>query len=66
MLAGVGGMVVFLGLWIEKEADEKNEKADSSSRKPYKTLNEYGWWILMFGIVAEALIAYGVAFWDEN
>ena len=65
LIASVGGIIVFLGLWIEKEGDEKNEKFGLSFLKPYKDLEELGWWVLMFGIAAEIVTAGFLAGWEE-
>ncbi len=55
-IACIGGIVVFWGLWIEKDA-EKIEHEDISkfakSLRLAKLKSESGWWILMFGIAIE-------------
>jgi hypothetical protein len=61
-------MVVFLGLWIEKEAEEKNERGGWPLFEPYKRLEELGWWVLMVGIALEIFTSYGIAakeVWDQ-
>ena len=68
LIASIGGMVVFLGLWIEKEAETEGKKhpADFSKAVRFiKLKSEIGWWILMLGIsleigVGAALTWHGV------
>ena len=55
-IASVGGLVVFAGLWIEKDADEDKEKhlgKFSSAKRLIKLRSNIGWWALMFGIGIE-------------
>ena len=56
LIASVGGLVVFAGLWIEKDADEDKEKHPgkfSSAKRLIKLRSSIGWWVLMFGIGIE-------------
>ncbi len=65
LLASFGGMIVFLGLWIEKEAEDEDKKEHLSNligdARILKLKSEIGWWVLMGGIVIEALVAGGLA-----
>jgi hypothetical protein len=63
--ASVGGVVVFVGLLLEKIAGWKNEKFSPPFFKPHKWLGECGWWILMFGILAEIIVGFALAAKDE-
>lgn len=69
LLAGIGGMVVFLGLWLEKEADEEKERKQPKDlideEKRIKRKSEIGWRILMIGIGAEIIIGVGFAVRDD-
>lgn len=60
LLACIGGLIVFLGLWIEKEAEEKNNAYCSPFSKPFKKVEDFGWWILMAGIALEVITAGGI------
>lgn len=58
VVASVGGMIVFLGLWIEKEADEATKNGHLAKPVDASAINlnlksEIGWWILMAGIFVE-------------
>ena len=56
LIASVGGLVVFAGLWIEKDADEDKEKhlgKFSSAKRLIKFRSNIGWWVLIFGIGIE-------------
>jgi hypothetical protein len=68
LLASIGGEIVFLGLWIEKEADEADKKEHLSNligdARRNKFKSEIGWWILMIGIVAEVIFGSGLAAFD--
>ncbi len=61
-------MVVWLGLWIEKEADEEEKKEHFSNligdAKIIKLKANFGWWILMAGILIEILTGAGLAVYD--
>jgi hypothetical protein len=60
VIAVFGGLVVFLGLWIEKESDDDKEKYPShisSSIRLIKWRLKFGWWILMAGIAIEIVDA---------
>jgi hypothetical protein len=69
ILAALGGEIVFLGLWIEKEADEEDKKEHLSNFTPEKARiklkSEFGWYILMIGIAFEVLIATGSAIRED-
>jgi hypothetical protein len=60
--AALGGIIVFAGLLLEKIAEWKNEKFGPPFFKPHKFMGECGWWILMFGIAAEIVVAV----WSAN
>jgi hypothetical protein len=68
LAASFGGMVVFLGLWIEKEADkvEKGEHLSNfiGDKRRIKIQSEVGWWILMIGILIEVMTGAGLAAYD--
>src|ERR1039457_3746048 len=56
LIASAGGLIVFAGLWIEKDADEDKEKhlgKFSSAKRLIKLRSNIGWWVLMFGIGIE-------------
>ena len=58
----LGGMIVFLGLWVEKEADEEAKRCVSIFAKAIRLIglkSEIGWFILMLGISFE--IMFGIA-----
>lgn len=62
--ASIGGMVVFLGLWIEKEAEKEGKKHPTkfgNLRRMTGLKSEIGWWILMFGIAIEIVTSFGLA-----
>jgi len=56
LAASIGGMIVFLGLWMEKEGD-KEEFIDVDDFRVSKLRKKIGWWILMFGILIEIGVA---------
>jgi hypothetical protein len=59
-IACVGGMLVFLGLWIEKDADKEEKKYLSTIARAVRLVklkSEIGWCILMAGIVIEIIVA---------
>jgi hypothetical protein len=62
-VAGIGGMIVFWGLWIEKEADEEAKKEEHLSES-VKLKAKWGWRILMFGIVVEIVSGSGLSVFD--
>lgn len=62
-VAGIGGMIVFWGLWIEKEADEEAKKEEHLSES-VKLKAKWGWRILMFGIVVEIVTGSGLSVFD--
>jgi flagellar basal body-associated protein FliL len=68
LMACFGGMVVFLGLWIEKEADESENGEHLSNfigeKRENKIKSEIGWWILMVGIFLEIGTGAGLAAYD--
>jgi len=63
LLASIGGEIVFLGLWIEKEADEEAKKEEELP-SPLRLKANIGWWLLMAGIFAEVLFGAGLASYD--
>jgi hypothetical protein len=63
--ASIGGMIVLLGLLLEMEWNEKNEKLRPPFFSPYKSLQGCGWKILMFGIVVEIVTGIAVAAVEE-
>lgn len=69
ILAALGGEIVFLGLWIEEEADKADKKEHLSSFsdevRRIKLKSKIGWWILMGGIGFEVLAATGLAIRDD-
>jgi hypothetical protein len=60
LAASIVGMIVFLGLWIEKEAEEEEEKKHAGILKrgarATRVKSEVGWWILMVGIFVEIIV----------
>jgi hypothetical protein len=68
--ASIGGMIVFLGLWLEKEADNERRKehlsnlVDNAKRVQLKAT--LGWWLLMAGIAVETLTAFALAVRGEK
>jgi hypothetical protein len=65
-VASIGGIIVFVGLLIEKAADWMNEKfMPNEEYKPHKTLEDVGWTILMVGILAEIAVGFALAAKDE-
>jgi hypothetical protein len=69
ILAALGGEIVFLGLWIEKEANECEKKEHISNfldeERSIKLRSKIGWGILMVGIGFEVLTATGLAIRDD-
>jgi hypothetical protein len=63
-VATLGGIIVFVGLLMEKIAERKNDKYSPPFFKPSKRLGESGWYVLMVGIFAEIVIA-GVTAIDD-
>ena len=70
IVASIGGVFVFFGLLIEDEAakDEKKQTpeifvADVSISK---AKGRFGWWVLMFGIAIEIVIAAWTAYDDRE
>jgi hypothetical protein len=61
LAASIGGLIVLLGLWVEKEADEQDKREHLSNftheKRRIKLKAEIGWWILIGGIVAEVVIS---------
>jgi hypothetical protein len=61
-------MVVWLGLWVEKESDEEHKPEYLSNlvgkARDMKLKAETGWWILMAGIMVEIIAAFGIGAWD--
>ena len=70
LVASIGGMIAFLGLWIEKEADDEEKKEHLASfvdgARDLKVKSKIGWWILMFGIAIEVVTAAGLAVHDVS
>ena len=68
LAASIGGMIAFLGLWMEKEADEEDKKEHLSNfigdKRVTKIKSEIGWCILMVGIFIEVITAGGFAAYD--
>ena len=60
--ATIGGIIVFIGLLLEKFADWMNDRFLGGTDKPHKNLELAGWCILMFGIFIEI----AVAGWSAN
>lgn len=58
----IGGILVFIGLLLEKFADWMNDRFLGGGYKPHKTLELTGWSVLMFGIFIEI----AVASWSAN
>jgi hypothetical protein len=56
-VAMLGGIVVFVGLLLEKIAERGNDKHSPPFLKPYNRIGECGWKILMAGIVIEIAVA---------
>lgn len=54
--AGIGGLLVLLGLCLEKKADKKIYRNVSDLRRQ-KSISEFGWGILIAGIVVEIVTA---------
>jgi flagellar basal body-associated protein FliL len=63
LAASFGGMVVFLGLWIEKEADEEGKKEEHLP-PGLRFKAQIGWWVLMVGILVEIGTGAGLAAFD--
>jgi hypothetical protein len=67
-MTSIGGMVVFLGLWIEKEAEEEEKKERFSDFigpvKRVKSKSDIGWLILMAGIILEVFLGAWISAWD--
>jgi hypothetical protein len=64
LIASLGGMFVFLGLWVEKDAEKEERKYPSifgRAVRLVKLKSEIGWWILMAGIFVEIVVAIGFA-----
>jgi hypothetical protein len=68
VLAMCGGMIVFIGLWIEREADEEEKREHRNNFvkiiSDLKLKSKIGWWILMIGIGVEIAMAAGMSFND--
>ncbi len=64
--AAIGGLIVFVGLLLEKIAEWKNGKYSPPFLKPHKFLGEFGWVVLMIGIAAEIGIGFALAWKDEK
>ncbi len=62
MVACVGGILVFCGLWMEGPPEEKEHRDTEESRKHKRA--KRGWNILMVGIFVEILVAAGLAAYD--
>jgi hypothetical protein len=64
IIAAVGGVIVFVGLLIEKLSEKLDDRflgKDHEIKAP-RGLEFFGWCILMFGILVEI----GVAIWSAN
>ncbi len=55
--ATIGGILVFVGLAVEKFADWMNDRYLGGPEKPHKPLETAGWCILMLGIFIEIAVA---------
>jgi len=64
--AGIGGLVVLLGLCVEKLAEILNEKFLAPPLKPHAKLESIGWCILMAGICIETADAVCTAYEINN
>src|ERR1017187_2247876 len=63
LLASIGGEIVFLGLWIEKEADEEAKKEEHLAPELQRKA-KIGWRLLMVGILLEIATGAGLAAFD--
>jgi hypothetical protein len=63
LLASLGGEIVFLGLWIENEADDEAKKEEHLPAG-LRLKAKWGWWILMVGILLEIVTGAGLAAFD--
>jgi hypothetical protein len=63
--ASIGGVIVFIGLLLEKIAEWKNDRYSPPFFKPNRCLGECGWWLLMLGILAEIVVGFALAAKDE-
>jgi len=65
LVASFGGVLVAVGLWIEKKADEKLRLEHISNfvqeTARLKKKAELGWWILMVGIILEVILGFLLA-----
>ena len=61
--ASIGGMVVWMGLWIEKEADDDAKKEEHLSEF-IRIKAKLGWRTLMIGITIEIVTGSGLATFD--
>ena len=65
LIASIGGMVVFAGLWIEWEADEEERNhrraAQTGAEKEIEEKSNLGWKVLMAGILVEIGCGFGLA-----
>ena len=59
--ASIGGVIVFIGLLLEKIAEWKNDRFSPPFFKPNRCLGECGWWLLMLGILAEIVVGFALA-----
>jgi hypothetical protein len=66
MAAAIGGIIVFVGLLIEKIAELKTEKHIPSFIESHKWLENLGWVFLMIGILVEIGVGFAVARKDEK
>src|SRR5262245_29953574 len=56
LVAAFGGIVVFLGLWMER-GNEATWFKSVSYRRRQESKAHFGWWVLMIGIVIEIVDA---------
>lgn len=63
VMAALGGIIVFWGLWIEKKADKKWYPNVDDFRS-FKREAERGWKILMIGIIVEIVVGVWFAVRD--
>src|SRR5205823_2836291 len=65
VMTASGGIVVFVGLWMEKRFDKESYR-DVADLRACKSLRKWGWRILMFGITAEIGLGFVFAYNDAR
>src|SRR6185436_364428 len=63
IIAGLGGVIVFVGLWMEGPPDENSFRNIDEFRR-HKIRSNLGWRVLLVGIFIEVLVAVGIAIKD--